>query len=252
MLISPLLCLSLCNCTGFFSLPPAALFPFHCLSQAESKPINIPSSHKQASPHHASTLQGLPDELDSLCSPEIMGEGSPCFSLMRTTRRAWWTRGENTPILRTSLPRGEDTPHDNRESRGAAHVVPQGAVCVPASRFQGWAGVLVPNFLSAACRSGHSVPDCGLLVFLISHWEAGRLSAQPSPDTVPGSVSALRTYSRGNPRCGYSSTVVLQSRISFSSSGNICMFLLLSQKLVFPVVALVLQMARVPFLVPHE
>lgn len=79
--------------------------------------------------------------------------------------------------------------------------------------------------------------------------KAGRLSAQPSPDTVPGSVSVLRTSSLGKPQYGSSSAMVLHIRVSSSSIDNICTFLLLPQNLGLP---MIWQMARIPFLAPCE
>lgn len=105
---------------------------------------------------------------------------------------------------------------------------------------------LQPAMAATAC------PAVACWCFSFPTGKTGRISAQPSPDTVPGSVSVLRTSSLGKPQHGSSSVTVLQSRVSSSSSDNISTFLLLPRNLGLSMVALGWQMARVPFLAPCE
>ena len=192
--------------------------------------------------------------------PSAPPEISPCSSLVGATPHARWTRGEDAP---TSLPRGEGAPQDNRESRGAAHGVhkklfsclPQGAtggLGDGARRSQEGLGALCQTSSLQPAAAATACPTVASWCFSFPTGKAGRLSAQPSPDTMPGSVSALRTSSPGNPRYRSSSTVVLQCRVTPSSIDNICMFFPLPQNLGLPVMALVLQTAGVPFLAPYE
>lgn len=192
LLIFPLLYLSPCNCTGFLSLPPAGLFSFSTVSpEQKASPLTFPLRHKQASPRRASALHARRDKLASLCSPRNRGRAQPLLLSDGTyslrTPYSLRTRAEETP---TSPPRGEDAPQDKRESRGGSSWGAQEVACRPASRCQGGLGegarrghggpgCPVPNLLPAACRSGRGVPDCGLLVFLVSHWE-GRQALRPA------------------------------------------------------------------------
>lgn len=144
-------------------------------------------------------------------------------------------QGEETPAF---LPQGDDTPQGNRENRGAAHGVHRRLfACLPQGARGGlgegvhrsWGGWGIPcqTFSLQPAMAATACLSAACWCFSFPTRKAGGSLPSPLLTPVPGRVSALRTSSPGNLWYGSSSTVVLQSRVSSSSSDNICMFLLL-------------------------